>query len=94
MKTIQIITNRALKNMPSHSVLIIGGGGYLGNFVARAFIKQKGSFSRVAILVEASKASKFSSIQAEGMEITVGSFNDPKSFNGLLPTSDQRNLPR
>lgn len=78
--------------MAQHSILIIGGGGYLGVPVAREFLKQKDSFIRIAILADASKVSKFSEIQKEGMEIVIGSFTDPKSFEGmfylhLLPNS-------
>lgn len=70
--------------MALHSVLIIGAGGYIGSPVAHEFLKQKDSFSRVAILADASKVSKFSAIQEAGMEIVVGSFTDPKSYEGML----------
>lgn len=46
------------------------------------FIKQKSSFSRIAILSDPAKVSKFSDFTAQGIEVISGSFLDSKSYEG------------
>jgi len=73
--------------MDSPSVLIIGASGFIGGPVLKELMQQRTSFSRVAILAEASKVHKFSDAQANGAEIVIGSFTDPSSFKGTSPTN-------
>lgn len=72
--------------MDPHSVLIIGGSGYLGRPVSQELMRQRFRFSRVAILTEATKVHRFADAEANGVEIILGSFTDPSSFKGKLPT--------
>lgn len=46
------------------------------------FIKHKASFSRVAILSDPAKVSKFSDFAAQGIEVISGSFLNSKSYEG------------
>lgn len=64
------------------SVLVIGAGGAFGRPLMEEFIKQKASFSRVAILSDPAKVSKFSDFTARGIEVISGSYLDPKSYEG------------
>lgn len=64
------------------SVLIIGAGGAFGRPLVEEFIKQKSHFSRVGILADPAKVSKFSDAAAQGIEIVPGSFLDPKAYEG------------
>jgi uncharacterized protein YbjT (DUF2867 family) len=66
------------------SVLIIGAGGAFGRPLVEEFIKQKSHFSRVGILADPAKVSKFSDAAAQGIDVVAGSFLDPKSYEGLL----------
>ncbi|KAM0447857.1 hypothetical protein ACHAO4_008601 [Trichoderma viride] len=67
----------------SPSVLVIGAGGAFGRPLMEEFIKQKASFSRVAILSDPAKVSKFSDFTARGIEVISGSYLDPKSYEGF-----------
>ena len=71
--------------MDSPSVLVIGASGFIGSPVLKELTRQRTSFSRVAILTEASKVHKFADAQANGVEIVIGSFTDPVSFKGTRP---------
>ncbi|KAF3070102.1 hypothetical protein Trihar35433_4056 [Trichoderma harzianum] len=65
------------------SVLIIGAGGAFGRPLVEEFIKQKSHFSRVGILADPAKVSKFSDAAAQGIDVVAGSFLDPKSYEGF-----------
>ncbi|PNP39720.1 hypothetical protein TGAMA5MH_08391 [Trichoderma gamsii] len=65
------------------SVLVIGAGGAFGRPLMEEFIKQKSSFSRIAILSDPAKVSKFSDFTAQGIEVISGSFLDSKSYEGF-----------
>jgi hypothetical protein len=64
------------------SVLVIGAGGAFGRPLIEEFIKQKSLFSRVGVLSDPAKVSKFSDFAAQGIEVVSGSFLDPKSYEG------------
>lgn len=64
------------------SVLVIGAGGAFGRPLIEEFIKQKSLFSRVGILSDPAKVSKFSDFAAQGIEVISGSFLDPKPYEG------------
>lgn len=66
------------------SVLIIGAGGAFGRPLVDEFIKQKSQFSKVGILADPAKVSKFSHAAAQGIDIVPGSFLDPKAYEGIL----------
>lgn len=66
------------------SVLVIGAGGAFGRPLIEEFIKQKSLFSRVGILSDPAKVSKFSDFKAQGIEVISGSFLDPKPYEGKL----------
>ncbi|UKZ83024.1 hypothetical protein TrVFT333_010825 [Trichoderma virens FT-333] len=65
------------------SVLIIGAGGAFGRPLVEEFIKQKSHFSRVGILADPAKVSKFSDAAAQGIDVVPGSFLDPKAYEGF-----------
>ncbi|KAL7920307.1 NAD(P)-binding protein [Trichoderma austrokoningii] len=65
------------------SVLVIGAGGAFGRPLIEEFIKQKSLFSRVGVLSDPAKVSKFSDFAAQGIDIISGSFLDPKSYEGF-----------
>ncbi|GFP55867.1 bifunctional pinoresinol-lariciresinol reductase [Trichoderma asperellum] len=65
------------------SVLVIGAGGAFGRPLIEEFIKQKPLFSRVGILSDPAKVSKFSDFAAQGVEVISGSFLDPKPYEGF-----------
>ncbi|KAM3072514.1 hypothetical protein ACMFMG_009312 [Clarireedia jacksonii] len=69
--------------MSSQSVLLIGASGFLGRYMTQEFLAQKSKFARVAILADPSKVDKFAEVSQQGMEIVVGSFLEPSSFNGF-----------
>jgi uncharacterized protein YbjT (DUF2867 family) len=72
------------------SVLIIGAGGAFGRPLLEEFIKQKSHFSRVGILSDPAKVSKFSDFAAQGIDVVSGSFLDPKAYEGkLLPVNGE-----
>lgn len=64
------------------SVLVIGAGGAFGRPLVEEFIKQNASFSKIAILSDPAKVSKFSDFAAQGIEVISGSYLDPKSYEG------------
>jgi 5,10-methylene-tetrahydrofolate dehydrogenase/methenyl tetrahydrofolate cyclohydrolase len=74
-------------SMDSPSVLIIGASGFIGSPVLKELMRQRTSFSRVAVLTEASRVHKFADAQANGVKIVIGSFTDPASFKGTSLTN-------
>jgi hypothetical protein len=75
--------------MDSSSVLIIGASGYLGGPISQELMRQRSRFRRVAILADELKVHKFLDAKANGVEIIVGSFTDPTSFEGMFNISLQ-----
>ena len=71
------------------SVLIIGAGGAFGRPLVEEFMKQKAKFSRVGILADPSKVSKFSNAAAQGIDIVPGSFLAPKAYKGMTTAYDR-----
>ncbi|KAF2688549.1 NAD(P)-binding protein [Lentithecium fluviatile CBS 122367] len=69
--------------MSSPSVLLIGSGGYVGHFVSEQCLRNRSRLRRLAILTTEEKRSKFSDIEARGMEIVLGPFDSPESFKGF-----------
>ena len=66
------------------SILLIGAGGAIGTPLVQEFIRQKPSFSRIAILAsDASKKAKFAEAEAAGIEVIVGSYLDVSSYKGF-----------
>jgi hypothetical protein len=65
------------------SVLVIGASGALGTQVIEEFINQSSSFSRVAVLSDSTKVSKFLHLKTSGIEIVVGSFLDGSVYRGF-----------
>ncbi|KAM0249164.1 hypothetical protein ACHAQJ_009171 [Trichoderma viride] len=65
------------------SVLIIGAGGAFGSPLLDEFIKYKSRFSRIGILSDPAKISKFSNFAAQGIDVVSGSFLDPKAYEGF-----------
>jgi uncharacterized protein YbjT (DUF2867 family) len=64
------------------SVLVIGAGGAFGRPLIEEFINQKSKFSRIGILSDPAKVSKFSDFAARGVEVISGSYLIPKSYEG------------
>lgn len=64
------------------SVLVIGAGGAFGRPLMEEFINQNASFSKIGILSDPAKVSKFSDFAARGIEVISGSYLDPKSYEG------------
>lgn len=71
--------------MSSQAVLLIGASGNLGPYISFELLTQRSKFSRIAILADSAKVSKFAKEAEAGMEIVVGSFLDPASFAGTHP---------
>lgn len=76
-----IIGNMTSQILPS--VLIIGAGGYLGKPMCEEFLAQKSKFKRIAILTTEERKAKFRTVEADGLELVLGSFLDPSSFRGI-----------
>lgn len=74
------IGNMASTSPPS--VLIIGASGYLGKPMCAEFLAQRSKFKRIAILTTEEKKAKFAKVEADGLELVLGSFTDPSSFKG------------
>ena len=67
----------------ANSVLIIGAGGALGTPLLQELIRQRTSFSRIAVLASGpSKKAKFAEIEKNGIDIVVGSFLEASSYKG------------
>jgi hypothetical protein len=67
----------------SVSVLLIGAGGALGQPLLQELIRQRDSFKTVAILAATSeRAEKFEWAKQEGVKVVLGSFLEPKSYEG------------
>jgi hypothetical protein len=64
------------------SVLVIGAGGNFGTLVMKEFIKQKSSFSEVAILTDPTKKGKFVQYKEHGIDTILGSYFDPAVYKG------------
>jgi len=65
------------------SVLLIGASGTLGVYVVEELLLRKFSFSRIAILSDPAKASKFEDARKNGIEIILGSYLDTNSYKGF-----------
>jgi uncharacterized protein YbjT (DUF2867 family) len=64
------------------SVLLIGASGSFGRPLVEEFINHLPKFTKVGILSDPSKTSKFSAVAARGITIVPGSFLDPKAYFG------------
>jgi uncharacterized protein YbjT (DUF2867 family) len=64
------------------SVLLIGASGAFGRPLVEEFISNLSKFSKVGILSDPAKVSRFSDAAARGIEIVPGSFLDPKAYSG------------
>lgn len=73
--------------MSNLSVLLIGAGGSsFGQPLVDEFIRQRQLFRKVAILARpGSSTQKFELARQGGIEIIVGSFLDPRSYQGAVP---------
>ncbi|KAF2804626.1 NAD(P)-binding protein [Mytilinidion resinicola] len=69
--------------MASPSVILIGASGWLGNYVSLEFLRNRSSFTRLAILTEEHKRHKFADVEAKGFELIIGSYTDAASFKGF-----------
>ncbi|KAJ6540867.1 hypothetical protein DFH09DRAFT_991354 [Mycena vulgaris] len=65
------------------SVLIIGASGIVGRPLVQEFLKNKSKFGRIAILADPAKVSRFAEVQAQGVEVVVGSFLEATSYTGI-----------
>ena len=67
----------------SVSVLLIGAGGALGQPLLQELIRQKQAFTNIGILAASpERAGKFGWVKEKGVQIIVGSFLEPKSYEG------------
>lgn len=67
----------------SSSVLLIGAGGALGGPLVQEFAKHLKSFSKVAILTQKEKMSKFDKARDMDFDIVLGSILEANSYRGL-----------
>ncbi|KAJ7140764.1 hypothetical protein C8R44DRAFT_827641 [Mycena epipterygia] len=65
------------------SVLIIGASGFVGRPLLQEFLKNKSKFTRIAVLADPAKISRFVEMQSEGVEVVVGSYLDAQSYKGF-----------
>ncbi|KAK7002365.1 NAD(P)-binding protein [Favolaschia claudopus] len=65
------------------SVLVIGASGTVGRPLMQEFLAQKKDFNRVAVLADPAKTARFAEIQAQGIEVVVGSFLESSSYKGF-----------
>ncbi|KAJ7330837.1 hypothetical protein DFH08DRAFT_966591 [Mycena albidolilacea] len=65
------------------SVLIIGASGTVGRPLVQEFLKHKTSFSRIVVLSDPAKLSRFTDLQSQGVEVVVGSFLESSSYKGF-----------
>lgn len=78
--------------MSGPAVLLIGASGFLGTAISQELLIQKSKFKKIAALAAPEKAAKFKDIEAQGMEIVIGSATDSSSYKGEL-TSKSSPLP-
>lgn len=64
-------------------MLLVGAGGALGEPLVEELAKHLKKFSRVAILTQSEKMSKFEKARDMGFEIVLGSILEAKSYQGL-----------
>ena len=65
------------------SVLIIGASGVVGRPLVQEFFHNKSKFERIAVLADPAKVSRFANVQAQGVDLVVGSFLDANSYKGI-----------
>jgi uncharacterized protein YbjT (DUF2867 family) len=56
------------------SILVIGGGGFMGTAVTKELLANKDKFDKIAILADPKRAQKFDSVKSQGVNIIVGSY--------------------
>lgn len=79
--------NQNQENMSGPAVLLIGASGFMGAAVSQAFLAQKSKFKKIGVLAVPEKADKFKEVEAQGMEIVIGSSTDSSSYQGKLTRS-------
>ncbi|KAJ6466127.1 hypothetical protein C8R47DRAFT_1235034 [Mycena vitilis] len=65
------------------AVLIIGASGLVGRPLVQEFLKNKTKFARIAVLADPAKVSRFTEVEAQGVEVIVGSFLEAASYQGF-----------
>ena len=68
----------------SSSLLLVGAGGALGVPLVEELTKHLEHFSRVAILTQPEKVSKFEKARSMGFDLVLGSMLEAKSYKGEL----------